>query len=361
MGEITKKVHLLSILVTCVLVISSSCFVSAQNNGNFVLLQGTHTNLYMPDSGSGVNFTYVLVKYQATNVTDACYDLFAQLVGSVPYSGETILITAEGYDGEENKPTYAGHSGNPITVVYDRLSSRNYILSYTPNDGENSVPNFGLYAHEMWHDFCPSGNTLLTYFNEEIAHLCSDYVPTLVVKNGQNYGLDQLTIDQMSNNNAWAESMPLSLQGNWSSHPQDLRLEAFFLNITNSFKAPNTDGVLQTFFKLAQELPPCGSDADWNSELIALINYATNSDYRSVFSYYAFTMNSSSYQTYLDALNAGLPTPSPTPTPTPTIEEPLSPSPAIPEFSPLMVFLLATMATVAILFYGGHKVKIANR
>jgi hypothetical protein len=104
----------------------------------------------------------VLTEYEAIKICDAAYEYFEEVFGWSPFSGEKITIQAYGYDGEENRPSYAGRASSAdqkIYLVYDRLSERNSILTSIQIDDEwhqNSIPNFGLVFHELWHLFTPS-------------------------------------------------------------------------------------------------------------------------------------------------------------------------------------------------------------
>ena len=181
------------LLLSSFLMFVSFEFAVADSDG-FVLLEGNNVDLYMPENSSGLNFIDVLTDFEAAKACDIGYDLLNQTVGAVPFSGDKITITAEGYDGEENFPGYAGHAGNPIVVVYDRLSQNNYILSYSPEDGSNSLPNFGLYFHEMYHNFQPSefGDLLPRYhYGEGFAIFMANFIKTLVIYEAQNYNLNQ--------------------------------------------------------------------------------------------------------------------------------------------------------------------------
>jgi hypothetical protein len=301
-------------LVLLVSLMFSGAELSAAEDEGFVLLEGDYIDLYMPENSSGLNFLEVLTDFEAAKVCDIGYMMLNEIVGGVPFSGNKITITAEGYDGEENFPGYAGHSGNPIVVVYNRLSQRNYILSYTPEDGENALPNFGLYFHEMYHDFQPFAfSVLLPSYGEGFATFMSSFIETLVINEAQNYGLNQSNVDKIYSNKEWSLDLARWLDPQTAnfSESQKIFVYAFLHEVANDYEDYGKS-VFTSFFELVEEsydyqLFDVQTEVEINSLFIALINSAAYSDYRSVYEYYTFETDPDLYESYKEALNSLLP------------------------------------------------------
>lgn len=222
-------------------------------------MEGTHVNLYMPAQNFGVNFADVLSRFEATKVCDIGYNLLQQVVGYTPYSGAIITITAVGYDGEVNKPSGAGSSGNPIVVIYDRLSATNAILGYTPEDGPNSIPNFGLYFHELWHDFSPPKfSAFYNLFEEGLAYFCTNFIYILVINEAQEYGLAQSNVQKMRSSSELMLNLERSLDPNKADFVAIRRLfvSAFLHEVANDYDDYGK-AVFTSFFKLLTETAGC--------------------------------------------------------------------------------------------------------
>ena len=306
--------------IAVVFILSSSFLIlfgielSVAENQDFVLLEGTNVDLYMPENSSGLNVIEVLADFEAAKVCDLGYELLNHTVGAVPFSGEKITITAEGYDGDENFPGYAGHAGNPIVIVYDRLSQKNYILSYTPEGGSNSLPNFGLYFHEMYHNFQPSefGNLLPRYhYTEGFARFMANFITTIVINEAQNLGLNQSCVEKMYSNKEWSIDLERGLDpqtANFSASGH-IFVSAVLHEIANDY-GDYGKSVFASFFKLMEEshhLFNVQTNVEINSLFLALINTAAYSDYRLVYEYYTFETDPALYESYRETLRSFLP------------------------------------------------------
>jgi hypothetical protein len=311
-----KRIALVFLNAILIVLLTSAVLESASAvDSSFFLLEGNHVNLWMPRESVGVNFTEILTKFQTTKVCDIGYDLLKEIVGDTPYSGAEINITGYGYDGAQNAPLFLGLSGNPINIVYDRLSSTNSILGYSPLSGENSLPNYGIYFHELFHDFTsrdkPDQSAFealyerFSSFKEGFARFSNTLIPRLITMDYEDYGLSPTEAGIMNSSVSYDfDNVEKSFDPN-RVNVTALRvyMVSAFLNDVAEDYPDYGKALFTSFFKITQaavhvlDTVPL-NEVECNSLFIASINKAAGSNYTEQFKHYRFDISSSLVDLY---------------------------------------------------------------
>jgi len=247
----------------------------------------------MPEENTGIRFIDVLNEYEAVKVCDAAYEIYRDLVGSVPYDGEKITIAAEGYDGEENHPGYAGLSGNPIHIVYDLKSQDNSIL--TTLGSTDMYPTFGLYFHEMGHGFTLHPMTLNfkkafgysgAQYVEGFARFFPHFISHMIIANAEKYELSDKTIQALRS--PLRLSREFFLNSEWTS-------VLFLFDIIDEYGWD----VFPRFFEILNQLDL--AEESWgiiesDTIFIAVMSAATDTDLRDQYRQMGFYTDNSFFE-----------------------------------------------------------------
>jgi hypothetical protein len=118
-------------------------------------LPGKHIVFYVPEQPiQGFDYQKIFRDYDIVRITDIAYELESEATGVVPYGGSTLfLVNDPGHGADGTVP--CGLSGNPIrlgTDVDKPVHNSCMIIAY----GSGS-PQWGVYFHEMGHDFLGEG------------------------------------------------------------------------------------------------------------------------------------------------------------------------------------------------------------
>ncbi|WP_460024490.1 hypothetical protein [Infirmifilum sp. SLHALR2] len=125
-------------------------------------LDGKHVTFYIPrEPVQGFDYGLIFKRYEVVRITDIAYELEREATGTVPYGGGRLfLVNDPGHGADGTVP--CGLSGNPIrlgTDVDKPIHNSCMIVAF----GSGS-PQWGVYFHEMGHDFLLGGGSKVAQF-----------------------------------------------------------------------------------------------------------------------------------------------------------------------------------------------------
>jgi len=118
-------------------------------------LSGKHITFYVPRQPiQGFDYQKIFEDYDVVRITDIAYELESEATGVVPFEGGMLfLVNDPGHGSDGTVP--CGLSGNPIRLGTD--VDKPYDNSCMIVAEGNGWPQWGVFFHEMGHDFTGEG------------------------------------------------------------------------------------------------------------------------------------------------------------------------------------------------------------
>ena len=161
-------------------------------------LDQSDISFVIPKQVGSYNYEQIFSDYDVSRITNLAYQVEFELTGSRPFKGDMqFLVNDPGHDADGTVP--CGLAGNPIrlgTDVDESIHNSCLIVAYPP-----PVPQWGVYFHEMGHNFNIASSRFLTFawggnvqnsnftYSEGLATAVGMYVAQMMKGRASQYGI----------------------------------------------------------------------------------------------------------------------------------------------------------------------------
>ena len=111
---------------------------------------GADVAFYLPPTIEGVNLDQLVADFQVVPVTDLVYAAQQELMDTAPFQGGRHYFVLDVTDDPATAP--CGLSGNPVRLGW-LYGVTPHNTCYIVNDPQHRVPQWGVFFHEMGHNF----------------------------------------------------------------------------------------------------------------------------------------------------------------------------------------------------------------